>query len=155
MMSMDLTNISRWIKASASVTFKANLGSLPLYVEGQERFTNKDGDFCEFRLDGPWLRQVSNNFWVIDIEVNVLVNCVPDPSNIYKIELLIGQVQNAFQDVFYVKKYGSETGDDQTDVGYFQRADRQQAFRVNKFGQLNPKTKLIQASVEARYRMTL
>lgn len=154
-MAVDLLYIAKWIKASAATSFKANLSGLDLFIDGQDRFTNLSPDFCEFRLDGPWIKQSSNNFSILDIEINILVNCTPDPANIYKIDVLIGKVQNAMQDVILIKKFGQEATDDESVIGYFQRRDRDQMFRVNKFGQLNPKTKLIQATVEARYRMTL
>ncbi len=43
----------RWIHASINTHFQNNKGSLPMYIEGDERTLQDENEFYELRIDGP------------------------------------------------------------------------------------------------------
>ena len=155
-------NWPRWIFATVSRHFAAAAATagLPLFIEGQHRNTRKLKDFFELRMDGPTLREVSKGCWVLRIEINILVQSTMDDSNYHRIHQNVGIAIAAFEKAISVFKLGKNTPtpDDQSFLGcltLLQNAETRDFIEINHFGQIDIKTKLIQASVEGHYAMLL
>ena len=145
----------RWCFASVSEHFSKNTGSLPLYIEGQQRDTRGEKDFIELRMDGPQFTELSKGYWRIYGEVNILVSSVMDETNYHRIHENVGIVAAAFTDIV-IFKYGIYTGDDQTVFGCWkliQDMAKRQRIDIFHFGQVDVKSEMVQASVEGHYEM--
>ena len=68
------TNWPRWIFASVCTHFDARKGDYNLFIEGQFRNMQPPKDFFELRMDGPFITEVSHNFYKLYIEINVLIH---------------------------------------------------------------------------------
>lgn len=155
-------NWPRWIFASVSKHFAdaASVAGVPLFIEGQHRDTLELKDFFEMRMDGPTLREVSKGCWVLRIEINILVQSAMDDSNYHRIHQDVGIVSAAFEKSIGVYKKGRNDPDpdDQSFLGclkLIQNASTRDFLEINHFGQIDTKTKLIQATVEGHYNMLL
>ena len=69
-------NLARWIFASVAKHFESVAAglSLPYFVEGVDERTddNMRADHVELRVTGPWAKEVSRNYWVVDVHINFL-----------------------------------------------------------------------------------
>lgn len=158
-MSAD-PNWARWIFASISRHFAdaASVATIPLFIEGQHRDTRELKDFFELRVDGPNLREVSKGCWLLRVEINVLVQSTMDDDNYHRIHQNVGICSVAFDKVINVYRKGTGPFDDQSFVGclrLLQDRERRDYLEINHFGQIDVKTKLMQATVEGHYRMEL
>ena len=147
-------DLERWLFASVSKHFDDNKQTLPLYIEGQKRFTRSEKDFLELRMDGPILSEESKDYWRVYIEINVLVQSAEDEEDYHRIHKDVGIAIAAFTKRISVFKYGTGAGDDQSFVGCLMRQDGRRGrerIQVNHFGRIDPKTPLFQSTVEAHY----
>jgi hypothetical protein len=151
-------NWNRWIFASISQHFKTKMdaSSLAMFIEGQHRDTDTLSDYVELRIDGPDWREYSKDYWVGDVEVNILVSSAMSDSNYHTIHTNVGIVAAAFTPI-NVFRYGSGGGDDDSGLGCLKiKVDRlRDAIEVNHFGQIDKHTKIIQSTVEAHYQIHL
>lgn len=151
-------NWPRWIFASVSKHFDAEKNGLKLFIEGQHRDTREDKDFLEFRLDGPYITEVSHNYFRLYIEVNVLVQSTKDQTSYHRIHENVGIAAAAFWNGIKVFKYGDGVGDDDSYLGCLRLvtdARGKERIQISHFGQIEPKTRLLQATVEGHYEMFL
>lgn len=153
-------NWPRWIFATASKHFlaAATAAGIPLFIEGQHRATRLEKDLFELRMDGPNLREVSKDCWILDIEFNILVQSTMSDSNYHRIHQSVGIAAAAFEPAISVFKFGNGIEDDQSFVGCLQLLQNRESrdyVEINHFGQIDVQTKLMQASVEGHYKMVL
>lgn len=155
-------NWPRWIFASVSTHFREQLDPTQtglLFIEGQHRATREKKDFFEFRMDGPTLQEVSKGCWVLRIEVNILVQSVMTDTDYHKPHTMVGQAATAFLKSLPVYRFGKNNPpDDQTILGclrLLQNVASRDFLEINHFGQIDKKTKLVQATVEGHYKMLL
>lgn len=155
-------NWPRWIFATVSKHFTdaAAAVSIPLFIEGQHRNTRTDKELFELRMDGPTLREVSKGCWILRIEINVLVQSTMDDANYHRIHQNVGIAIAAFDKVIPVYRLGKNDPDpdDQSFLGCLQLIQNREThdfLEINHFGQIDIKTKLMQASVEGHYKMLL
>jgi hypothetical protein len=150
-------NWPRWSYASITKHFATEISSIPIFIEGADRETDELADFVEIRVDGPWMNEISADYWRIYCEINILVQSVMD-DDLHKLWRLIGEVNVAFQKCLSVYKYGTGNDDDSSFLGCFKfvtdKYDREQV-KTSNFGQINLNVKLQQATVEAHYEMFL
>src|SRR4051812_30341190 len=108
-MSAD-PNWERWVFASISDHFNtvitAAMSDAKMYVEGADK-TNDDPKYFEFRMDGPYLRQISRNFWEIWVNVNILCIAKRDGTDFHTIHRMAGVASSAFSNSISVLKFGS------------------------------------------------
>jgi len=144
-------NWARWIRASVDKHFVDLFAasSLATFVEGQHRATRSLKDFVEVRMDGPDISEVSKNYYVLRVDVSILIHSTMDDTNYHRIDASIGITTAAFSTV-KVYRYGTP-GDD-TLLGCLTLQDELQVLR---YGQRSPDKKLQHASVEGHYKMTL
>lgn len=162
-MAPEITHWPRWIFASACKYFKdAISGSLALIFEGQD-MRAQGKDYGEFRLDGPYLTELSKDYWRCYIEINILVHSTKDSTDWHRIQRSVGTVVAAFADNFQVFRLGSGDDDDDSLLGCMklisdeglQGARGKRRIQVSHFGQIKPSAPLLQASVEGHYEMLL
>lgn len=154
---------ARWVFASVATYLKgvADSQTLPVLVEGlNERTTvfTQATDRCEVRITGPFTRELSHDYFRLEVIVNVLFQSRYDETkNHYTIIKKIGVFHEAMDGAIAVYKYGSEAGDDEHElVGCLSPAHgRNDSIRVMHFGQIDPTNKLKQSMVDARYVMEI
>jgi hypothetical protein len=148
---------TRWTHASVGDHFDSLKGAYPLFIEGQHRDTDEDKNFFELRVDGPRLTETSKDCWKLRIEVNILIQTVMNETDYHLHQDMIGQMQAAFTSIPCFR-YGNRPGDDDAQIGCYilqQNKANQDFIEANQFGQIDIRTKLLQATVEGHYVMDL
>lgn len=163
-------NWARWIFASIADYLKAVAieNDLPSLVEHLEERTPQfmqATDRCEIRMTGPYTSEISNNYYKVEMAVNVLLTSRYDgkSKNAYTILELAGQFHEAMDQDIPIWNFGNQPGDyvdDDPDsqilLGCLSPASgKNDAIRVFNFGQIDKIDKLKQTAVDARYVMYL
>lgn len=151
-------NWPRWVFASVSKHIDDRKDGLTLFIEGQHRDTEGLVDFLELRVDGPNFTEVSRGCFHFFVEVNILVQSAMDDSNFHRIHTDVGIAAAALTSSIPVFKYGTGVDDDQSLLGclrLIQDKRGREKVQVSHFGQIDPVTKLMQATVEGHYEMLL
>lgn len=150
-------NWARWIFASLSVHFENGRGTVPMYVEGQDRNTASLNEYIELRIDGPYYKELSKTYYQLDLECNVLCCAKRDNIDNHKIHRITGLISSLFKTDISVFKYGDGPDDNPTIfVGCLIRRDeKREEIVTSHFGQIDPDIPVLQATVEAHYRMHL
>ena len=156
-------NWARWVFASIATYLKqvAEESHLPALVEGLDDRTTEfmeATDRCEIRITGPFTKELSHNYFQVEVLVNVLfLSRYEEQKNQYAIMQKIGVFHEAMDGAIAVYKYGREPRDDEHAlVGCLSPVQgRNDAIRVMHFGQFNPTDRIKQSMVDARYRMEL
>lgn len=155
-------NLARWVFASISVYFKniADGLSLPLLVEGvdeREPETMRE-DHAELRVNGPFVREVSQGCWRTWTDINILLTnrMMMSQEDAYGIARWGGKFSQAMTERIPVYKYGPAVGDDGSLVDCLtQRKGRAESIRLVHFGQISREDRIRQAMVDGRYEMYL
>jgi hypothetical protein len=156
-------NWARWVFASVATFLKqvAQSQQLPVLVEGlDDRITEfmEATDRCEIRITGPFTKELSHNYFQIEVVVNVLfLSRYEEQKNQYAIIQKMGAFHEAMDGTIAVYRYGNQLGDDDKAlVGCLSPVQgRNDAIRVMHFGQITPTDRIKQSMVDARYRMEL
>ena len=149
--------LPRWCFASIADHFATlKTSNFKMYVEGDHRDTNTVPEWFELRIDGPYFREVSRNYWYVDVEINTLVETTLNENDAYRYLKNIGKVMPAFTDVIKVFRFGNEATDDDSFVGCLMlKQEFREKIVVSHFGLTSPDTKVRQSQIEAHYRMEL
>jgi len=151
-------NWPRWIFASICKHFDDSRGDLTLFIEGQYRNPGApDKDFLELRVDGPYITELNKNYYKLYLEVNVLVQSQMDDTNYHRIHTDVGNVTSIYTNI-NLYKYGTGIDDTQEHFGclnLLQDTQTRDRIQVNHFGQIDPKTRLMQATIEGHYEVHL
>jgi len=156
-------NWARWVFASVATFLKqvAQSQQLPVLVEGLDDRTTEfmeATDRCEIRVTGPFTKELSHNYFQIEVVVNVLfLSRYEEQKNQYAIIQKMGVFHEAMDGAIAVYKYGNQPGDDEhTLLGCLSPVQgRNDAIRVMHFGQITPTDRIKQSMVDARYRMEI
>lgn len=149
-------NWPRWIVASVRKHFYDNRQGLFMHIEETDRQTASVSDFCEFRIDGPRIKEVSKDYFKLLTTVNILITSAMDNKDFDKINKNIGIIVAAFTPNINAFKYGDGPDDDSSFLGCMQLSrGKNDVLRVNKFGQIDKTEKINQATVEGRYYLDL
>ncbi len=153
---------TRWINASVAVYMKTVTDTLkiPLLFDGiDEREPEKmHYNHAELRIGGPFVKELSKNYWYLQVDINILLTYLMQPTedNVYDLQTWCGVIQEAMDGPIYVYKYGGEPGDDEAYVGCLRpRTGRYETNRVLSFGQISRVDRVRQAMIDARYEMYL
>jgi len=152
---MIKNNIAKWVFASVCKHFTDNISGITLYIEGLDRNTYGLSDWCELRLDGPNIREVSKNLLKINAEVNILIATHIDVENLYHETENINKVIQAYID-FDIYKYGNNSDDTGDLIGRFKLLpldDLRDKLQITRFGILGPALTLMQTTTEGHYEM--
>jgi len=162
-MSAADPNWARWVFASVAtyLTEVAASNALPCLVEGLDERTSEflaAPDRCEIRITGPFTRELSHNYFQMEVVVNVLfTSTYGEEKNQYAILKTVGAFHEAMDGAIAIYKYGDEPGDDEEElIGCLSPGNkRSDSVRVLHFGQVDATTKVKQSMVDARYVMEL
>ena len=160
-MAQPSEHLERWIFQSFLKHFKAKIDAagLTFFAEGMSG-KDKAQKWAEFRLDGPYLTQLNDtDTWRVYLEVNILVACTMNPTDILPIHRAVGKIRAAFTDVT-IFKLGTTVGVDDPGavidcMKLVQEYKGANQLRVNHFGQVGSDKSLVQATVEGHYEVTL
>lgn len=147
----------RWIKASVASYFEANSDGIRLFVEGEEFDESESPQHIELRIDGPWTTEFTRNQYRVYGEVNVVITTAMDQKDSYKHERGVGTVLDAFRNI-PIFRCGDGPDDNDTLVGCWsliQNERRRERVVTSNFGQIQPRTKIEQSTVEGHYEMCL
>lgn len=150
-------NWPRWIRASTAKWFSDRMNGLYFYVEGSDSRTKEHRKHIEFRLDGPFAKELSHNYWQLDIEINLLVSTIRDDSDLYEHERSVGIACEAMTAGIPVWKYGDGPDDDPiSQLGCLLLIpDNRERIIVSNFGLIKEDSRILQSTVEAHYRLNL
>ncbi len=143
------SNWPRWIYASASKVFKTTADAYPVhfFLEGTKRDTDTKSNFIEFRMQGPRVTEVSNNFYRLDLEINILYS-VAISGDFHLPYRIVGKISETMGDICIYK-----WGDDDTFLSVLTL--KRQPVIVSHFGQARADTEIVQGTVEGSYVMHL
>jgi len=147
----------RWIISSVNTHFNSCKGSYTLYYEGDDRDTNDETDFAEVRVDGPFIKTPCKGLTYLDIEINLLIQSVVDPENLYQGLVTLGQFATGFTRTINVLKNGTGDDDDGTLLGCLTQRDRRtdDTIDIGNFGIIRPDSRITQHTLEGHYRLEL
>ena len=158
-------NWAKWINASLAVYFKAVADALtpplPLLVEGiDERESEKmEVDRAELRVNGPFTRQPSKGYFILDVDTNILLTDLMqgESENTYNLSTWAGYFQQAAEKSIPVYRYGPDTSgvDDRSWVGCLSVRTRKMGPDLYNFGQVSTNDRVRQAAVDTKHRMYL
>ena len=155
---------TRWIFASVTKHFDDNVmtpNSIPFITEGiGERDTPfmETEDRAEIRINGPFARELSANYWRVWVDINVLVTSYfGNPSkDAYTLERNLGLIHEFTDTAIPIYRYGDGIDDDGTLLGCLRpRSEKNDSIRVIHFGQISSTDRLKQGQVDGRYVMYL
>ena len=153
-------NWPRWIFASIADHFKsaAIANNVPLLIEGIEDRTSdkiRQNDHAELRINGPVTKNPSKDYYILNLNVNIIVQSYMTEENAYTI------IQNA--GVFYeamgpieMFKFGNGPDDDGSFLGCLVlREELVEPRFVAHFGQLKEDVRLRESMVGGKYQICL
>lgn len=157
MNSIELKYLKRWIVASFIAEFKDLVEQgFDIFVEGDDRLTNKSPKHFELRIDGPYTRNVGTRGEQCSyIEVNLLGNSTRNEENFYDRHNLQGFMAFLLNRDVCIKRLGNvgkNEADDETVVGTMQLLPADM-IKVSDFGMVDPNTEIYQSVAEAHYEM--
>lgn len=150
-----LQHMSRWIKASFIQELKKHLKGKALYVEGEDRLTNKESEFIELRLDGPYIDPCgTRGEYYAYIEVNLLCTSTRNEQNRYAADNLRGLMLQILTRDVCIYRTGNENDvvDDASYVGLMKLMPKDK-IKASNFGQIDDASQTFQSVVEAHYEM--
>lgn len=149
----------RWIKSSINVHFNAvaAAGNLPIYIEGATRSTHDEVAFAELRLTGPRVTEQNKGYWCLEIDIDILIDQKMVKDDIYAYDRNIGTMLAGFTTDIAVFKLGNGADDDPSEqLGCLSLLpSATESIIVTNFGAPNKDIKMLQATIEASYRMNL
>ena len=108
---MDRANVTKWIFASIAKHFN----SLPhLHISGEIRKTSDWDNWYELKIDGPYLHNLSKDYWDIKIEVDLQIYSIQQRDYLYSNQELQGKGLELFTDSISVFKLGNKPEDDKS-----------------------------------------
>ncbi len=149
-------NWPRWIMASIAKYFSDSCVAipLPLLVDGIDERTDEElhYDHAELRITGPYGTELSNNYWRLRVDINVLLTEMMGQTNAYKLQTWCGKIAAAMDGPINVYKYGGESGDDNSWVFCLTPLnERIDPNRVLHFGQLGKTERIRQSMVDGHF----
>jgi hypothetical protein len=158
-------NWVRWIHASVADYLKAvaiteNIVSLVEGIEDRDDTFAQATDTVEFRVNGPYMTNPSNGYYVARVFVNVLVmsNMGGEQKNKYQLDTNLGIMQEALDQPINIYKCGPDTGDvdDGSHIGCMKVLDESKlGVRVIHFSQIDQTDRVKQAMVSVAYEIEL
>ncbi len=150
-------NWHRWTFASISKHVTEGLTSFPVFIEGSQRITspNTEQKF-ELRVDGPTFTIPSKGCYWGRVEINILCNAPMKDDNFHDIHRMVGLAASNLGKAICVFRLGDGLEDDQSFLGRLTLLQGEgDKLETNHLGQIGPKIKIVQAMVEAHYRLEL
>lgn len=150
-------SLPRWIHASIAKHFDTYRDGIRLFIEEQVREDQELlGELMELRIDGPIVRQYAPDKYEVTVEINVLLQVVKNPRDLYHVQRQVGVVMAAFHPCIDVREYGEGHSEPIPLVGTLvlqTHGRRNMGIVISNFGQLNPTDHLHHVTVEGKYVM--
>ncbi len=150
----------KWIQASVARYFKAvanSNGYVSLVEELEERTTEfmESPQRLEIRMNGPFVRNASANYYLLDVDVNILIFSHMDSTedNVYDGIDIAGVMAQAASEPIPVYQLGNLEGDDGSQLGCLTLS--RDGVKVFHFGELTRQDRLRQFSVDAGYKLEI
>ena len=149
-------NWDRWICASIYKHFEDG-ATIPMFVEADERETDKEPVYFECRVDGPTAREISKDYWHLTLDIGTLICSIIDKRKLYIQRTEAGKIAKLMLPCIPIYKYGDQTGDDKTFAFNIIRSDggRRDGIENKHIGQVEPSVLLNRSIVEAKYFVKL
>lgn len=147
----------RWIWATLGFDFKTDFPNYETFIEGTHRGLPSNTELLELRMDGPQRRKPSRGYYILYVEINILVRSFMDDADFHKMRKLTGEVATWLENDFCIYRYGDGVQDDDTLLGTLQLKNRgpKENVRVLHFGQIGPKYQVEEATVQAAFEIHL
>lgn len=157
MNSTDLKYLKRWILASYIKVMKPLVEQgFEIFIEGDDRLTNKNPKHFELRIDGPYSRPNGSAGEMCSyIEVNLLGNSTRSQENFFDRQNLQGFLMFLLNRDVCIYKTGNEgknEADDGSLVGVM-RLLPSDMIKTSDFGMVDSNTEVYQCVSEAHYEM--
>ncbi len=120
---------------------------IKIYIEGQDR-TDLFPEFIEIRYDGPFLRTAGKNSWLMEYDINLLVQ-TESGKNIYALEKVCGKLYVKLAQAIPIISSGI------TIACSTLKTDFRQKLQINRFGKIESDINVLQATVEARHEFNI
>lgn len=149
-------NCPRWIMASVAKYFSDICVGipLPLLVDGIDERTSEElhYDHAELRITGPYITELSKDYWRLLIDVNILLTELMVRENVYDLQTWCGKIAAAMDGPINIYKYGGETGDDSSYVFCLTPLNgRIDPNRILHFGQLGRTDRIRQSMIDGHF----
>jgi hypothetical protein len=157
-MAVGNLNWDRWIFATMTKDFNTQFNSeFEIFIEGTHRGLPQDTELLEFRMNGPQRRQPSLGYFILEVQINILVRSYMDDDSFHKIRDAAGKVTNWLADNHCIFRYGDGAADDDSLLGelHLQNRSKSDLIQTNHFGQIDPKFRIEEATVEASFEIHL
>lgn len=156
-------NWPRWVQASVGKHFKdvAIANSYPAIVEGIDERTTafmESYDRLEIRINGPFVKELSHNFWHFEVGANILImsHMGGQLPNAYFGTEIAGRMAKAADEPIPVFKYGNGVDDDQSLIGCLTLLrGSKESVKVHQFGEINKEDRLRQTAVDVNLAMEI
>lgn len=153
---------ARWIHASIATYLKsvASLNSIPSLVDGIEQRTaafSEAPDKVEFRVNGPFTRELSENYYEAKVGINVLVSStIGGPKkDAFRLDDILGLFHEALDEPIPVFDYSLTISDPGYQLGCLKLVQDKLGLRVLHFGQIDPNDLVRQGMVSGNYYIEL
>jgi hypothetical protein len=155
-----MNNLPRWIFASVASHFKtiADNNNIPYFVEGidEREPDNMRQSRVEIRVTGPKIKEVSKDYYRIEVTINFLLTYLMQMtgSDAYEIMNWCGIFSNEMLEPIPVYRYGSGAEDDDSLVGCLRiKKNRTDSVKTFHFGQVHKTDRVRQSELDAVYEM--
>ena len=117
-----------------------------MYVEGDPGSNQDFPEYFELRVDGPYINEMSKDYYRIKVDVNLLCSAIKD-NDTHRIHRLVGSIASFCTDIGILRY-----GDGDTFVGCLRPSDE---VKILHFGQIMQSIPLMQAAVRVMYTTEL
>lgn len=108
----NFANMDRWLVSSIAKHFEDVAdGNIDFMVEDQVRDSADLTNWVELRINGPEYKEWSGDEYMLNLEVDLLINVIHNPSNIYQIHEFSGLFESNCDNI-RIYKYGNGPDDD-------------------------------------------
>lgn len=153
-------NWPKWIQASIAKHFKTvanNNNYVSLVEELEERTTEfmEASDRIEIRMNGPFVKNQSANYYLLEIDANILIFSHMDETseNVYDGIDIAGVMAQAASGPIPVYRLGNSIDDDGEQIGCLTLS--RDGVKVFHFGEITRQDRLRQFSVDAGYKLEI
>lgn len=149
-------NWARWINLSIANHFNKYKGEYVLQIEGQDIPDMTPKEACELRTNGPFVKQLDQRTYNLDIDINTLLKITFDETDGTRVSKAIGYFLDVFTKTIEIRKYGDGPEDDGTLIDcLLLKSDKGDDIIVNNFGMISPDIRMIQVTIDAIYGIIL
>ena len=142
-------NYVRWIKSSCLKHFADKYsGRIKLQVEGDDKTVSGHADYLEFRLDGPYFKELGAGYTEIYIEINMR------DDDLYRHERNVGIATIPFTKGISVFKYGDGPDDNPLEQLFclVSALGEREHIVISNFGVIKSDVRMMQSTVESHYK---